>query len=58
MSDGCSTASIGQTDGAALAPLQGLITRTVRKKLNAEGARGNFRQVDAAANTYFEPWAL
>jgi hypothetical protein len=30
----------------------------VRKKLNAEGARAYFRQVDAAANAYFEPWAL
>jgi hypothetical protein len=30
----------------------------VRKKLNAEGARSYFRQVDAAANAYFEPWAL
>ena len=38
--------------------LQGLITRAVRKKLNAEGARSFFRQVDVAANAYFEPWAL
>ena len=45
-------------DYAALDHLQGLITRTVRKKLNAEGARSYFRQVDAAANAYFEPWAL
>ena len=45
-------------DDAALDTLQGLITRTVRKKLNAEGARNYFRQVDAAANAYFEPWAL
>ncbi|MEY3511265.1 MAG: hypothetical protein RI914_1864, partial [Pseudomonadota bacterium] len=29
-----------------------------RKKLNAEGARSYFRQVDAQANAYFEPWAL
>ena len=50
--------AIGQMDDAALDPLQGLITRTVRKKLNAEGARSYFRQVDAAANAYFEPWAL
>jgi hypothetical protein len=50
--------AIGQMDGAALDHLQGLITRTVRKKLNAEGARSYFRQVDAAANAYFEPWAL
>ena len=45
-------------DEAALDILQGLITRTVRKNLNAEGARAYFRQVDAAANAYFEPWAL
>jgi hypothetical protein len=50
--------AIGQMDDAALDHLQGLITRTVRKKLNAEGARSYFRQVDAAANAYFEPWAL
>jgi hypothetical protein len=45
-------------DRDALDHLQGLITRTVRKKLSAEGARHYFRQVDAAANAYFEPWAL
>jgi hypothetical protein len=45
-------------DGAALDQLQGLITRLVRKKLSAEGARAYFRQVDLAANAYFEPWAL
>jgi hypothetical protein len=50
--------AIGQMDVAALDHLQGLITRTVRKKLNAEGARSYFRQVDAAAHAYFEPWAL
>lgn len=50
--------TIHHMDGAALDHLQGLITRTVRKKLNAEGARSYFRQVDAAANAYFEPWAL
>jgi hypothetical protein len=53
-----SLATIGQMDDAALDQLQGLITRTVRKKLNAEGARAYFRQVDAAAYAYFEPWAL
>ncbi len=47
-----------QMDDAALDQLQGLITRTVRKKLNAEGARAYFREVDQAANAYFEPWAL
>ena len=51
-------ATISQMDDASLDHLQGLITRTVRKKLNAEGARSYFRQVDAAANAYFEPWAL
>jgi hypothetical protein len=50
--------TIAQMDYAALDHLQGLITRTVRKKLNAEGARSYFRQVDIAANAYFEPWAL
>jgi hypothetical protein len=51
-------ATLSQMDDAALDQLQGLITRTVRKKLNAEGARAYFRQVDVAANAYFEPWAL
>jgi hypothetical protein len=50
--------TISQMDDAALDHLQGLITRTVRKKLNAEGARSYFRQVDAKANAYFEPWDL
>jgi hypothetical protein len=50
--------TISQMDDAALDHLQGLITRTVRKKLNAEGARSYFRQVDTKANAYFEPWAL
>lgn len=50
--------ALDHMDDAALDHLQGLITRTVRKKLNAEGARSYFRQVDAAANAYFEPWAL
>ncbi|MEY4419886.1 MAG: hypothetical protein RLZZ498_482 [Pseudomonadota bacterium] len=50
--------TINQMDYAALDHLQGLLTRTVRKKLNAEGARSYFRQVDAAANAYSEPWAL
>ena len=53
-----SPATISQMDGAALDHLQGLITRTVRKKLNAEGARSYYRQVDAQAKAYFEPWAL
>ena len=50
--------TIHQMNDAALDHLQGLITRTVRKKLTAEGARAYFREVDAAANAYFEPWAL
>ncbi|MBU3648281.1 MAG: hypothetical protein FGM56_09425 [Limnohabitans sp.] len=50
--------ALDQMDYAALDHLQGLITRTVRKKLNAEGARSYFRQVDVAANAYFAPWAL
>ena len=51
-------ATLSQLDYPALEQLQGLITRTVRKKLTAEGARDYFRQVDAAANAYFEPWTL
>lgn len=50
--------TLNQMDAAALDQLQGLITRTVRKKLDAEGARAYFRQVDTAANAYCEPWAL
>lgn len=50
--------SLQQLPAAALDTLQGLITRTVRKKLSAEGARAYFRRVDVAANAYFEPWAL
>jgi len=50
--------AIKQMDDAALDHLQGLITRTVRKKFDAEGARAYFRQVDTAADAYFEPWAL
>jgi hypothetical protein len=51
-------ATLYDMDPAALDQLQGLITRIVRKKLNAEGARSYFRQVDVAADAYFEPWAL
>lgn len=51
-------AALEQMDDAALDQLQGLLTRTVRKKLDAEGARAYFRQVDLAADAYFEPWAL
>ena len=51
-------ATIDRMDGEALDHVQGLITRTVRKKCDAEGAREYFRRVDAAANAYFEPWAL
>ena len=50
--------ALDDMDAEALDHLQGLITRTVRKKLNAEGARAYFRQVDVAAHAYFEPWAL
>ena len=50
--------ALSQMDDAGLDHLQGLMTRSVRKKLNAEGARSYFRQVDAAANAYVEPWAL
>lgn len=50
--------ALDRMDSAALDHLQGLLTRTVRKKLDAEGARAYFRRVDAAANAYVEPWAL
>ncbi len=53
-----SQAALKQMSESALDQLQGLITRTVRKKLNAEGARAYFRQVDLAADAYFEPWQL
>ena len=42
----------------ALDQLQGQITRSVRRKLDAEGARAYFRQVDVLADAYFEPWQL
>ena len=42
----------------ALDQLQGQITRSVRRKLDAEGARAYFRQVDLLADAYFEPWQL
>ncbi len=51
------SAVAGMSD-EALDQLQGLITRTVRRKLNAEGARAYFRAVDRAADAYFEPWQL
>jgi hypothetical protein len=38
--------------------LQGLITRTVRRKLKADAARAYFREVDVAANAYVEPWSM
>jgi hypothetical protein len=53
-----SSAALQDMDDAALDQLQGLLTRTVRRKLDAEGARAYFRQVDLAADAYFEPWAL
>ena len=56
--DDMSPEALEHMDDAALDHLQGLITRTVRKKLDAEGARRFFRQVDAAAHAYVEPWAL
>ncbi len=53
----------GEALGTALSDeqldqLQGLITRTVRRKLKAEEARAYFRDVDLAANAYFAPWQL
>lgn len=43
---------------AELDRLQGQINRLVRRKLAAEAARAYFRQVDAAADAYVEPWAM
>ncbi len=43
---------------AELDQVQGLMNRTLRRKLDAESARAYFRQVDAAANAYVEPWAM
>lgn len=51
-------ADLTRLTDAELDQLQGLITRTVRRKLDAEGARAYFRQVDLAADAYFEPWQL
>ena len=38
--------------------LQGLINRTLRRKLSAEAARAYFRAVDHAADAYVVPWAM
>jgi hypothetical protein len=43
---------------AELDQVQGLMNRALRRKLDAESARAYFRQVDAAANAYVEPWAM
>ena len=51
-------AAQAEGNDALLDPLQGLITRTVRRNLEAEAAREYFRQVDLAADAYFEPWQL
>lgn len=50
--------SVRHMDAHELDPLQGLITRSVRRKLKPEAARAYFRAVDQAANAYFEPWQL
>jgi hypothetical protein len=51
-------AALAEGKDALLDQLQGLITRSVRRSLDAEAAREYFRQVDLAANAYFEPWQL
>nr|WP_295078469.1 hypothetical protein [uncultured Roseateles sp.] len=53
-----SSAAVQGMSYQALDQLQGQITRTVRRKLDAEGARAYFRQVDQLADAYFEPWQL
>ena len=37
--------------------LQGLINRTLRRRLPAESARAYFREVDLTVNAYREPWS-
>jgi len=53
-----SAASVPAMSPETLDQLQGQITRTVRRKLDAEGARAYFRAVDHLADAYFEPWQL
>jgi len=53
-----SPAAVQAMSYEALDQLQGQITRTVRRKLDAEGARAYFREVDRLADAYFEPWQL
>ncbi len=48
----------GPLSMAELDQVQGLMNRTVRRKLDAESARAYFREVDVAANAYVEPWAM
>lgn len=43
---------------AELDTLQGLLNRTVRRKLPAEAARAYFREVDVAADAYVVPWSM
>lgn len=53
-----SPAAVQALSDEALDQLQGQITRSVRRTLDAEGARAYFRQVDLLADAYFEPWQL
>jgi len=53
-----SPAAVQTMSYETLDQLQGQITRTVRRKLDAEGARAYFREVDRLADAYFEPWQL
>ena len=43
-------------DDAELDHVQGLMTRAIRRSLNAEAARRCLRQVDRLAGAYFAPW--
>ncbi len=53
-----SIATDGGLPPALWDPVQGLVTRAVRREMSAESARNYFREVDAAAGAYCEPWAM
>lgn len=44
--------------GEAAHTAQGILNRSLRRRLSAEAARAYFREVDLAAGAYREPWAL
>ncbi len=48
----------GVFDAEELDPLQGLMNRAIRRALPAGAARAYFREVDARADAYVEPWGM